>query len=197
MYEIEWSCVQTAMAMEPASGVKILQIGYSAHAQALDDYAITSCSDVQGSTVGRNVQAILFLLSRGQPAHGRMDKLRVLGSALQLVQSQASSQKPPPAWICTSHTQAVGGTSSGDCSHAGLWGLGRVYRTEVGSLAVCTVDAGGTRDDLRGVATICSSSNLRLPYGSVRALQLGPSVEPEAAMVMARLRVGHSRLRGG
>ena len=90
-------------------------------------------------------------------------------------------------WICTRSTQPTTLTS-GQCTHAGLWGLCRVFRTELSSLAACCVDVSGPRGT-RGLSMVLRDQTLRIPSGSVRALQLKPSVEPESAITASVLRV--------
>ena len=112
----------------------------------------------------------------------------MLDSALRLLQAQAALPSAPPAWICTSDTQPTS-TTTMQCTHAGLWGLARVCRTELSTLTACTVDVKSGTQGLPGLQAVLSSSTLRLPSGSVRGLTLNHSLEPEAAVTEVSLHV--------
>ena len=88
--------------------------------------------------------------------------------------------------LCTAGTQAA--STSSQCAHSGLWGLARACRQELPQLPAWCLDVqhGGLHHIQ---SSVLHSRTLRLPSGIVRGLRLSSSIEPEAALVAATLRV--------
>ena len=177
-YEVEWVCLAHGASSPSAPLPELLVVGAVPAALPTEWQALAYDSSAPFSCVGRC--ATIFAASLWASATVRLGELRVIDAALCLVQGQAYLDVPQPLWFCT--TAAMGQPASppsGEYRHAGLWGFARTCRHERTELAAWCVDV---RDQAADVASLFRQHTLRLPGGSVRALHLGVSVEPEVAV---------------
>ena len=183
LYEIEWPRVYDQIL--PPDGLDVLVIDEAPDKEAnkLTQKALAN-SKGNGPMLGSGFwHAVLLTTS----LRAVKSELPVIGTALHLLQSQATLELPPPVWICTRDTQSLPSLALGRCTHAGLWGLARTCRQEIFAQPACCIDVQGVQAS-RSLSAMCCNT-LRLSGGTVRGLQVTSSVEPEAASASATLLV--------
>ena len=145
-YEIEWSCA-TADAAAGASDAELLVIGGVHIAPSAGG---PRTIDMEGATLpaGR-WRGVVFTVPLVRREVGMLE-LRVIESALRLLQAHAAHDVAPAVWLCTMATQPISADQS-ECVHGGLWGFARIARLEHPKLQVLSAD--GVRDATAAVSS--------------------------------------------
>ena len=182
-YEIEWSRMMDDV-LKASGRFKLLVVGTvpSTLASQVDSTIVES--DDLALLANDHRDAVAFTASLRTDACACSTELRLVDTALRLLQSQTLIDNAPPAWLCTMATQPL--LHSGVHRHAGLWGLARASRQEHATLPACCVDVCESPQD---VAAVTRQQILQMPSGSVRGLHLSRSIEPEAAVCTTTLHV--------
>ena len=175
-YRISWSCVSDDFPTSP-KGLTLLAVGGGPPIfSSWGDTVIQEPEVAKGMLEGVRWHAVILTASLQEDASANLAELRVVDTALRLLQEQAALHTALPVWLATRATQPLSQVVA--ASHSGLWGLARACRLEHMTLPAWCVDV---RDDERCMNAVIRQHTLQLPHGSVQALQLSASVEPEAA----------------
>ena len=169
LYHVEWS-LAAEQAAPPTSHLVLLVVGTSL-------WRVSNRVDA-----ARRLHAIALTTPLRATSGTRQPELRTMDAALSLL--QAAIDAALSIWLCTSYAQPI--SHSQNCCHAGLWGLARAYRQEFKLHPAWCVDVQG---DAQLVVKTFHHHAVQLLGGSVRGLQLGGSVEPEAACGAVSLHV--------
>ena len=182
LYEVGWTAFLAPVDEKRA--VELLVVGATPTALALDGYEVTRSDSGEGMIDRqRRWDAVLFTASLQLDASCAVTELKVVAAALRLLQALAVLSSPPPVWVCTTNAQLPSDTSKG--ANAGVWGLARACRQELGPAlpAWCVDVREGTASLSSMTSTLLRSGTLRLTGGRVYGLRESPSAEPEAAFV--------------
>jgi hypothetical protein len=178
-YELEWSSVLDD-APRATNNLNLLVVGHTPGSfQSSHGYTITQDNGlVKGGTGVESWHAIVFTASLWPGAGACVTELRVVDTALRLLQRHAMLKTAPPVWFCMARTQPV--SHEQVHTNAGLWGLARACRSEHMALPASCIDmqVGTTAS---ASVTMMHQHTLRLSSGCVRGLNMSASVEPEAA----------------
>ena len=188
LYALEWADAAAHAAPSPSKDVALhmLIVGSAIEAGLPPQHSVQCDDGGENLLTSRRWDAVVLSASLRQRAGGSQAELPVIATTLRLLQAHSGLSEPSPVWVCTAGTHATAATSQ--CAHSGLWGLARACRQELPQLPAWCVDVQhvGLHHIL---SSVLHSRTLRLPSGSVRGLRLSSSIEPEAALMAATLRV--------
>ena len=187
LYTLQWSAADNDLSQPLQTDLfELLVVGILPHLGCSENHSTHIVSQDSWSPSGQ-WHAVAIASSLRQGPLSRMAELRVMDLVLILLQTQAVQRTLWPLWICTTDTQPSSTAPRG--ANAGLWGLARSCRQELGILPAWCVDVQQGLEGTTSFASVLRSHTLQLCDGSVRGLQTGASVEPEGAYVMRTWRV--------